>query len=895
MNDRVLKSNQNRSPTTKQFPNSGTISKTRTTIQRFGRHLLILFLSAIVAASFATEQTEALHAQLPAGFVDELVAPLAGPTALAFTPDGRILIAQQTGQLRVIEDGILLSAPVLDLLDPNRDGSPADSLICNDTERGLLGVAVDPNFASNHYIYLYYTFDHANINDEGTCPRRGQNPENPHNTVGRFVLPANNQIDVATRTTLLTNIENMSGNHNAGDLHFGADGFLYISAGDGGIPPDLSPRIDSQLKTNLNGKILRIASDGSFPASNPYAADPTVRRCGDPAGMPAGSGPCGEIYGKGLRNPFRFAIKPGTNLLHINDVGQNQWEEIDLGSPGADYGWHVREGPCPYPPEGGSGCGVDTFTMPMYTYNHSSGCSSVTGAAFVPSGMWPASFDGSYLFADYVCAKIFKLAESAPYTTGEGGSYQFNYTSEELFTVPNNLAPVSMTFDPNQVTQSLYYAACPKDNNCSAGGQIRRIRYTGSANRAPTAHIAADPITGTAPLTVNFSGINSSDPDGDPLTYDWNFGDGTTSTNNTSATIQHVYSANGSYSASLLVHDDQGGVSDPVTLIIEVGNTPPVPKIISPTTALRFYVGQTITLVGSATDEEDGTLPANKLTWQVIQHHVDALNPGNTHTHPWVTLTSGNNIQFTTPDMEDSYAYDSYLELILKATDSFGASTTITQSLLPDTFELTFQSQPTGLVLKIGLLSTLAPRTITVWEKSKIVVEAVDPQDNSGATYRFQSWSDGGLKQHAFIASSANTTYQAVFVSATPPTQTATPTPSVTPTSSATPLPSATPQPSVTPSATTPGTTVTPSRTATPGVTTTSQPTPLTPTATVPANSTATATTEPTPTATGSIVATPTSTAIPTATITATITPTSAATSDPQLPPKHIYLPLINR
>ena len=131
--------------------------------------------------------------------------------------------------------------------------------------------------------------------------------------------------------------------------------------------------------------------------------------------------------------------------------------------------------------------------------------------------------------------------------------------------------------------------------------------------------------------------------------------------------------------------------------------------------------------------------------------------------------------------MEDSYAYDSYLELILKATDSFGASTTITQSLLPDTFELTFQSQPTGLVLKIGLLSTLAPRTITVWEKSKIVVEAVDPQINSGVNYLFQSWSDGGSRQHAFVATSANTTYRAIFVAdVTPtptPTQTATPQP----------------------------------------------------------------------------------------------------------------------
>ncbi|MFN8442683.1 MAG: PQQ-dependent sugar dehydrogenase [Caldilineaceae bacterium] len=803
-------------------------------MRRILRHLFGLLLTLLITASFAAARpAETVLAQVPSGFIDELLTTVSGPTSMAFTPDGRLLITQQNGQLRVFQNGALLPNPAVDLLDPNHDGNYADSLICNDTERGVLGVAIDSGFATNHYVYLYYTYDKSHINVDGVCPRRASNPENPTNQVGRFVLSDDNQIDLASRTVLLSNIESNSGNHNGGDLHFGADGYLYISVGDGGIPPQPSaiPALNAQLTTHLNGKILRIATDGSFPATNPYASASDVRHCGDPAGMPSGSGPCGEVFAKGLRNPFRFTFQPGTNNFYINDVGQNQWEEINQGASGADYGWRLREGPCPYPPLGGSGCGTDpdpNDTAPLYTYNHSSGCSAVTGAAFVPSGVWPAPYAGAYLYADYVCGKIYQLTQVDPYTTGEGGAYQFHYVGADTFTTPNNLAPVDMLFGPYESTQALYYAACPKNNDCATGGQIRRIRYTGNANRAPTARIQANPTTGPAPLTVDFDASASSDPDGDTLTYSWDFGDGATSANNSSSTIQHTYSDTGSYQASVTVKDSNNAVSDPAPIMIEVGNTPPVPSILAPTTDHRFFVGEHLTLVGAATDQEDGNLADAKLTWQIIQHHVDALNIANSHTHPWLPATTGNNIQIITPDMEDSYAYNSYLELILKATDSFGASTVITQALLPKHVDLLFNTEPGSFVLQIGLISTFTPRTITTWANSHIVIGVQSPQTWQNKSYKFVSWSDGGLQQHAIFAPHEDGAYLVTFA------EDATPTPTLTATSTPTTIPSETPI------AETPATATS---------------TPATPIVTTP---TPTATASPSPTATGT--ATPTAT-----------------------------------
>src|SRR6187200_1417760 len=259
-------------------------------------------------------------ATLPFGFVETTVATgIASPTAMAIAPDGRIFVCSQTGALRVIKNGVLLATPFVTL--------SVDSL----GERGLLGVALDPNFTLNHYIYLYYTV-----------------PGTPaHNRVARFT--ANGDVVLPGSRVILLELDPLSTatNHNGGALHFGPAGNLYVAAGDN------AKGSNSQNLSNLLGKILCIAPDGTIPPGNPFVQSTTARH---------------EIWALGLRNPFTFAFKGTTNFMYINDVGESTWEEIDLGQAGANYGWPATEGPTTNP----------AYKSPICYYGHDSGNCAIT-------------------------------------------------------------------------------------------------------------------------------------------------------------------------------------------------------------------------------------------------------------------------------------------------------------------------------------------------------------------------------------------------------------------------------------------------------------------------------------------------------------------------------------
>jgi glucose/arabinose dehydrogenase/PKD repeat protein len=663
----------------------------------------------------------------PPDFSDTLVTAINQPTALTFTPDGRMLITTQTGALRIYQNNALVATPALDLA----------ARICDNSERGLLGVAVDPAFASNHLIYLYYTFNKYN-----SCAT-GDSPTRPVNRVARFVMNGNT-VDPASELVLVDNILSVYGNHNAGDLHFGADGLLYVSIGDGGAG---GPADDLD---KLAGKILRINGDGTIPAANPYAAASGSRRCGDPAGVPAGSGPCREIFAYGLRNPFRIVFKPGGNDFYINDVGQDAWEEIDSAQIGANYGWPTREGPCDQYDAGDCGAPPAGMTNPLLSYNHNSqtgaitdGCGSITGGAFVPAGIWPAAYAGSYLFSDYVCGKIFRRAADgtlAEFVTGLGGS-----------------SVVTLLFGPAPGGQALYYT---NFYGTAGSGQVRRIAYTGSANQAPNAVIAAAPTYGAAPLSVAFDGSGSADPDGDALTYAWDFGDGGTASG---ATPSHIYAANGVYSATLTVHDSRGGASDPATQRIDVGNSPPQPAISAPSPGAEFAVGQQIVLQGSATDPQQGALPSGALSWTVVLHHIDEHAPANAHTHPFMAPTAGSGISFSAPPAEDLAATAlSYLEIRLSATDALGLTSTVTQALRPHRVALSFASQPAGFGMQVNNQPLATPNTVTSWENYAISVRA-PLQSQGGQWWACAGWADAAGCPRTLITPAAPATYTAIF------------------------------------------------------------------------------------------------------------------------------------
>ncbi|HVQ37355.1 MAG TPA: PQQ-dependent sugar dehydrogenase [Pyrinomonadaceae bacterium] len=302
-------------------------------------------------------------ATLPASFTETLVAGgLASPTAMEFAPDGRLFVCQQGGQLRVIKNGALLPTPFVTVT------------VDSSGERGLLGIAFDPNFASNNFVYVYYT--------NGTVsPRRNQ--------VSRFT--ANGDVAVAGSELVILTLENLSAtNHNGGAIHFGPDGKLYVAVGENAVASN------SQTLSNRLGKMLRINSDGSIPSDNPFFNTAT--------------GLNRAIWSLGLRNPFTFAFQPNSGRMFINDVGQSTWEEINDGISGSNYGWPTTEGPTNNP----------SFRSPLFSYAHSpsdtGGCAITGGAFYNPATVqFPSNYVGKYFFAD-LCSGWIRVFDPATQT-----------------------------------------------------------------------------------------------------------------------------------------------------------------------------------------------------------------------------------------------------------------------------------------------------------------------------------------------------------------------------------------------------------------------------------------------------------------------------------------------
>jgi glucose/arabinose dehydrogenase len=714
----------------------------RSTASHFaeGYVLLTVILGLLAGAlSLLFLNTKPVSAVTPSGFTDQLVASVNRATALAFTPDGRLLVANQNGKLLVYEDGVLRTIPALDI----------SAKVCSGVgERGLVGVAVDPNFAANRYIYVYYTFK-----KHGVCEQNTANV--PVNRVERYVL---SDASVATPDKILVDNVPHLFIHNGGDLHFGKDGYLYVTVGDGGCDyaGDFGCNGENDASRDphtLLGKVLRITRDGDVPATNPYTGADSAR-C-NLTGMTNPGKKCQETFASGLRNPFRFAFDPnasGTRFF-INDVGEARWEEVNLGEKGADYAWNLCEGNHDNPNMPGSvNCAAAPYTPPVHEYAHDTGCSSITGAAFVPNGVWPAAYDNSYLYSDYVCGKVFRLKPD-----GAGG-----FTRTDFVTGLGERSAVAMTFGPHGSGQALYYITFGN------GGEVRRIAYTGGVNRPPTAAVAASPTSGSLPLRVGFDGSGSGDPDaGGTLSYLWNFGDGSAAQTTTAATVSHAYSVKGTYTASLRVRDNHGALSDPATVRIDAGNRAPNPAIGSPSADLLYRVGQQITLSGSASDPEDGALPASSRQWEVLRHH------NGSHSH-LVYEGTGNNLTFAAPPPEGLFstgAYN-YLEVRLTATDSEGLSRTVTREIQPHRVNVTLGSTPSGLTLQVNGEAFVSPRTLVSWEGYKLSVSAPSPQTLSGISHVFSSWSDGKGQQHDITTGAAPSTYTATFKTCT---QTGTP------------------------------------------------------------------------------------------------------------------------
>jgi glucose/arabinose dehydrogenase len=744
---------------------------------------LALALASVTALVLST--APAAHAALPPGFQESVVfSGLDHPTAVRFASDGRVFVAEKNGRIKVF-DNLTDTTPTL--------FADLSTNVYNFWDRGLLGLELHPNFPTTPYLNVLYTYDAA---IGGTAPRWGTPgvlndpcPTPPGATgdgcvvSGRLSrLQASGNTMTGSEQVLIEDWCQQYPSHSIGALAFGADGALYVSGGDGasfnftdygqdgnplnpcGDPPGgvgatLAPptaeggALRSQdLRTpadpvTLDGAILRVdPATGAGLPDNPLAssADPNARR----------------IIAYGLRNPFRFAIRPGTSEVWAGDVGWSTWEEINRVPNPTDavvenFGWPCYEGNPRQPGYDGANLNLcenlysqpGAVTNPYFAYRHAdqvvpgetcpTGSSSIAGLAFefYSGGPYPAAYDGAMFFADYSRDCIWAMRKDANGLPAPG--------LLEAFVAPA-ANPVDIQISPGG---ELFYADFD-------GGTIRRIQYF-AANQPPTAVASATPTSGAAPLTVNFDGTGSSDPDpGDTITYAWDLdGDGAFD-DATTAQTTYTYTAEGSHTASLRVTDRQGA-SDTDTVTITVGNTPPTATITTPAAGTTWKVGDVLSFSGSATDQQDGALPASALSWELILHHC----PSNCHTHLLQTFTGVASGSFTAPDHE----YPSHLELKLTATDSGGLTDTESVLLNPRTVALTFQTKPGGLQLVVNGTQATASFTRTVIVGSTNSISAPSPQQKGGKTYTFASWSDGGAPTHNIIAPATATTYAARF------------------------------------------------------------------------------------------------------------------------------------
>jgi glucose/arabinose dehydrogenase len=720
------------------------------------RKLLIVTVMSGLAVGLLFTSISAMAAPiLPPGFVNETaVAGLSLPTGMAWAPDGRMFITLKDGRVLVFQNGQLLPTPFIDI----------SNQVNNYGDRGLLGIAIHPNFPTTPYVYLLFTYDPPDLPGGPAAP---DGPDGSGERVNRLIRvsalatdtnvadPAS-EVVILGKNSTLANIANPasiegadptpscdnngqplddclpsdSSSHSIGTVAFGTDGSLYVSNGEGAtfINPDVRA-LRAQNLDSLGGKILRINPETGlgYPDNPFYDGNPAHNRS--------------RVWSYGLRNPFRLTINPATNEPFVGDVGWYAWEEINTGR-GKNFGWPCYEGDdkgsapqssYQYYTTTKTFCGKlydqgpSAVQAPLYSWSNSPGAAAIAGT-FYTGKTFPAEYQGVFFFADYVRAWIKYLTLDA---TGKATVHDF------MAGALNQGGPVQLTVGPDG---DLYYVLLKP----SATSEIRRIRYAPGGTTPPTAQAVVTPTNGFAPLTATFSSAESSDPNDGALSYQWAFGDGITSTE---ANPTHVYTTNGTYIAVLTVTNTPGQTGTH-RLVVTVGNAAPVATITAPAPGTTYNVGDTISFSGTGTDPKDGTLSGNSLTWTALLHHND-------HIHYDFFKATGTSGSLVYPDHGDF----TWLELCLTATDSGGLHDTKCVAIHPNSVVETFDTQPSGLPLVYDGATHTTPFTVETIVNSQRLIIAPPTQGNLD----FIGWSDGGQSGHTVTIAPTPRTYVAEY------------------------------------------------------------------------------------------------------------------------------------
>lgn len=601
--------------------------------------LFILFTLLIMGGTSIQAQT------FPSNFTREQVGGIINsPTVMAFANDGRIFVAEQSGALKVIKNNALLATPFI-------------SIPVNSTgERGLIGIALDPDFPTTNFIYLYYTVNSAPI----------------HNRISRFT--ATGDMAIPATEQIILELDNLSTatNHNGGALAFGKDGKLYVAVGDNAFGAN------AQNLDTYHGKMLRINKDGGAPTDNPFFS-------------PTATEQKKRVWSYGLRNPYTFSIHPVSGKIFVNDVGQGTWEEInDASVGGRNFGWPSTEGVT----------SNSSFSSPIYAYHHRTGtpigCAITGGVFFNPSSTnYPAQYIGKFFFQDYCENWIYWIDPSAsPVPTSFASSVG-------IFSLS-----IAVGLEGN-----LYYLS----RGTAGEGRLYRIKYT-APTIAPSIAQQPSAVSVSVAQSATFSVVASGST---PLTYQWQKNNANIpSATQSIFTISQVQLTDaGNY--KVIITNSAGSVtSSSASLTVISPNQKPTASILLPVKNTLYTAGSPIGFSGQGTDPEDGDLPASAFSWQVNFHHdthqhdepiivgvkqstYDIPNQGETADNVWYRFI------LTVKDSQSQVARDSV--------DVYPKKSLLTFETIPPDLQLTLDGQPfisptnvrsvQGMLRTIGVIS----------------------------------------------------------------------------------------------------------------------------------------------------------------------------------------------
>ncbi len=754
-------------------------------------------------------------AELPAGFQDaEVIKGLEEPTAFRFAPGGRVFVAEKSGEI-LVYDGLEDEEPTV-FADMRKQ-------VFDKGDRGLLGLALDPEFPARPYVYALYTFDHVLGEDApGAYPRWGKPPDYVGDDCeitglgvddcpvsGRLVRltaegdHAVEEEGVLDEKVLIEDWCQQDSSHSIGDLQFGSEGALYASGGDGAsfILPDYGQfgwphtnqcgdppgSLGEELEPpEAEGGSLR-SQDVRTP-EGPFGEDPTTLDGSliriDPESGEAWPGNPMEgsadlnarkIVAYGFRNPFRFAINPATNEVYVDNVGNGTYEEVDRFPIGAgqpyNSGWPCYEGPSPNPDFEFTGLNAceslynepGSTSPPFYYYDHAAGVTPEDSCpSYNGSAISGSAFnDGSAFPTEYEGAFFFSdSVRGCIYVMKADADGEPDPLTTAPFLTEGGLYPgVDIEMGPEG---DLYYASLFGDEY--GPGVIHRVSFDPGA---PHARLSADRTSGKLNLEVHFNASASTSTDSEPLEFAWDLnGDGTFETEG-AATHTVVFKTAENRTVSVRVTDARTGKSDVAGLTVYPGDSPPRVEIAEPSESTTWGVGQAIEFSGTAKAEEGhgGSISSAHLYWKSRLLHCP-FGPETCHAHPLRVFPAVEAGALTTPDHD----YPSYIELSLTATDGRGLSATKTLKLEPRPVPLSIASDPPGITLTAGLQTEPAPFAMTAIEGGTVALFAPQTASLGGMTYSFDHWSDGGPRSHA-VAAESPAEYVAVYTSASRPSE----------------------------------------------------------------------------------------------------------------------------